>query len=128
MRTRLLIFAFVICVYGVAMAQTQHLRSGFVVCEAPGQLRWFVGLPSIDGLWRQTPHRRPLPVTFEDKTAQKALQNGWCKRTRELAQESVRIVASCDDNPLGKYFANGGCRQISLRGREWYTFANALFK
>jgi hypothetical protein len=74
------------------------------------------------------PHPRPLAVTYEDKTAQKALQNGWCKRTRELARESVRTVASCDDNPLGKYFPNGGCRQISVGGRDWYTFANALGK
>lgn len=104
------------------------LKSSYVLCEAGGQLRWFIKARTIDELSR--PHPTPWKMKvylngspFSESEASKALAQGWCALTDLYSTETVTVLEDCNHIlPL----PNGGCRKVRVDSKEWYTFADAV--
>lgn len=128
---------------GTAGIQEFSLKDGYVVCEAPGQLSFFIRPNVFDFTEREAPESVPVyPDGYPGKKAdmmvngrfrtvtkgRKALERGWCHKTSDLSDSrQLSAVTSC-----GSYIPeipNGGCRKvvIALGSRtEWYTFGDAI--
>jgi hypothetical protein len=117
---------------GIAIASAAHaasLKTGYVLCESGGQLRWFIGLDSISDLWKPHPDNWKMRIRTTSSEARKGLSSGWCATTDDMDFFTVEVLENCDKHLP---YPNGGCRKVRVRPAKsnhwtiWYTFGDAL--
>lgn len=123
-----------------ADAQDTQLQSGYVVCEAPGQLSFFMEPNVFDFMDREPPDSvRVYPDGHPDKKAdmmvngrfrtvtkgRKALERGWCQTTDDV-DAPVTSAEPC--GTMVPEIPNGGCRKVQIGGSTWHTFGDAIRK
>lgn len=129
-----------LCVVALPVeAQEGQFRSGYVVCEAPGQLSFFMEPNVFDFVEREAPDsvrlysdghpdkKGKLMVDGRFRTVtkgRKALDRGWCQQSADV-DAGIASVDTCDD--WVPEIPNGGCRKVVLNdGAEWFTFGDAI--
>ena len=114
-----------------AGAGAARLRSGYVICESGGQLRWFIGVHDFSELWEPHPDDWKMPINTSSAEARKALHRVWCSTTDGMEFFAVELLENCDKHLP---YPNGGCRKVRLRpansnhSTTWYTFGDAVIR